>query len=213
MTRARGNSSSSVTATSARGAAAGPRETEPSAAEYWLPWHGQEMTPPSTRETSQPWWVQMLVNALNSPALGWVRTTCSADTTSPPPTGISAVAASGVPPLLVSDGAALGGCAGDPAGVLGLAWGEAVSVPAPGSSLPPQAARTPATPTAPAPSSTTRRWRSGLRASDGVVSGWAIASPGLGGRGVTFMNESSLRTVHPGHLVVGRTRLRAGGRV
>src|SRR5215203_1992892 len=115
------------------------------------------MTPSSTRETSQPWCVQMLVNPLNSPAVGWVTTTCSADTTSPPPTGISAVAASGVPPLLVSDGAALGGCAGVPVGVLGLASGEAVSAPAPGLSLPPQAARTPATPTAPAPSSTTRR--------------------------------------------------------
>ena len=39
-----------------------------------LPWHGQMITPPSTLLTSQPWWVQTLLNALNVPAVGWVIT-------------------------------------------------------------------------------------------------------------------------------------------
>jgi hypothetical protein len=39
-------------------------------------------------------WVQTALNALNSPAVGWVTTTFSAENTFPPPTGISLVLAS-----------------------------------------------------------------------------------------------------------------------
>ena len=35
--------------------------------ENWLPWQLQMIVPSSTEVTGQPWWVQMLVNALNSP--------------------------------------------------------------------------------------------------------------------------------------------------
>src|SRR6266498_2753427 len=68
------SSPDTVMLTPASGFGAGPASTEPSAALYRLPWHGQEMTPPSILLTVQPWWVQIAVNALKSPCLGWVTT-------------------------------------------------------------------------------------------------------------------------------------------
>jgi len=38
-----------------------------------LPWHLQSMVVVIS-DTAQPWWVHILLNALNSPLLGWVTT-------------------------------------------------------------------------------------------------------------------------------------------
>ena len=54
--------------------------------ENWLPWHGQTICPSDTDATWQPWWVQVEVNALNSPSLGWVTTTFWSPKIVPPPT-------------------------------------------------------------------------------------------------------------------------------
>ena len=56
---------------------AGPFFTEPSAAEYWLPWQWHWMVSPLTEPTVQPWCVQTAVNALKLPSVGWVTTTFS----------------------------------------------------------------------------------------------------------------------------------------
>src|SRR3954468_6941580 len=85
---------------SGSGDVAGPRTTDPSATAKRLPWHGQSIVPSVTSETVQPWCVQIAENALNSPAVGWVTTTCWSAKTAPPPTGTSAVlvsTADGVP--------------------------------------------------------------------------------------------------------------------
>src|SRR5262249_41335611 len=77
---------------------AGPPTTEPSWIEYWLPWHGHVMMPPETVPTVHPLWVQIALNALNWPAVGWVTTTFWASKILPSPTGISLVLASPPPP-------------------------------------------------------------------------------------------------------------------
>src|SRR6476661_8223507 len=66
--------------------------------ENWLPWHGQMISPPCTWVTRQPWWVQIAVNALKSPLVGWVTTTCWAVRIFPPPTGTSDVVIVPPPP-------------------------------------------------------------------------------------------------------------------
>ncbi len=53
----------------------------------WLPWQGQTICPFCTLVTAQPWWVQMALNALNSPADGCVTTKSAAGSINPPPTG------------------------------------------------------------------------------------------------------------------------------
>jgi hypothetical protein len=106
------------------------------------------MVPFWTLSTLQPWCVQIALNALKSPALGWVTTTACppASTILPPPTGMSAVLAIAPAP---------------PPAPLPVVWGVSVLAagllppePLPvlaGSPLSPQAARpTPATATAPA---------------------------------------------------------------
>src|ERR1700729_2576639 len=60
------------------------------------------MVPLATLSTRHPRWVQPAMNALNSPAVGWVTTTFSAENTFPPPTGISLVLASAALPLLAA---------------------------------------------------------------------------------------------------------------
>src|SRR4051794_27602990 len=61
-----------VTATGARGEAAGPCATEPSATLNLLPWQEQSMVPSVTLATMQPAWVQTAEKPLNSPFTGWV---------------------------------------------------------------------------------------------------------------------------------------------
>src|SRR3984957_20768641 len=76
------------------GLGAGPATTSPVAMLYWLPWHGQSMVPLLTWLTMQPMCVQTALNALNSPAVGWVTTTLGPEKIVPLPTGMSLVAAS-----------------------------------------------------------------------------------------------------------------------
>jgi hypothetical protein len=79
--------------------------------------------------------VQTALNALNSPAEGWVTTTFSAGNTFPPPTGISLALASGPLPLLP-------------------AWPDRAAPDADEPPLPPPyAARVAASPARPAPAS------------------------------------------------------------
>src|SRR5690348_6944281 len=89
-----------VTFFAASGAGAGPPLTEPSAAENRLPWHGQLITPLETLLTVQPACVQMALKHLKVPFAGWVTTTFSASMIFPPPTGMSVVFASTLPPVL-----------------------------------------------------------------------------------------------------------------
>src|SRR3954453_20685745 len=63
-----------VTGVSASGLVAGGFTTEPSLMENLLPWHLQLMEPPATSATGHPMWVQILLNALKSPLVGWVIT-------------------------------------------------------------------------------------------------------------------------------------------
>ena len=51
------------------GLGAGGLTTEPSVIEYLLPWQSQLIVS-VTVATGQAWWVQMELNALNSPSLG-----------------------------------------------------------------------------------------------------------------------------------------------
>src|SRR5580704_8734904 len=97
------------------------------------------MVPPATLSTRHCRWVQIALNALNSPAVGWVTTTFSAENTFPPPTGISLVLASGaLPPV--------------------PAWPDPEAVPDDDELLlPPHAARVAARPAKPAPASAARR--------------------------------------------------------
>src|ERR1700761_3588237 len=69
------------------GLGAGPATTAPVVMLYWLPWQGQSMVPLLTWLTRQPMCVQIALNALNSPAVGWGTTTFDAVMISPPPTG------------------------------------------------------------------------------------------------------------------------------
>src|ERR1700741_3137489 len=76
------------------GFGAGPATTSPVVMLYWLPWDGQSMVPSLIWLTMDPMWVQTALNALNSPADGWVTTTCGPEKIIPLPTGIWLVAAS-----------------------------------------------------------------------------------------------------------------------
>src|SRR5580693_5945978 len=76
------------------GRGAGPATTAPVVMLYWLPWHGQSMVWLLIWLTMHPMWVQTALNALNSPAVGWVTTTCGSEKIMPLPTGILLVAAS-----------------------------------------------------------------------------------------------------------------------
>jgi len=91
------------------GRGAGPVTTSPVVMLYWLPWHGQSMVPSLIWLTMHPMWVQIALNALNSPAVGWVTTTCGPGKIMPLPTGIWLVAASALAPaeLLAPPAAAL----------------------------------------------------------------------------------------------------------
>src|SRR5690349_20571354 len=119
-----------------------------------LLWHGQLITPSASLATSQPWWVQTLLNALNVPAVGWVITW--SPTILPPPSGMSATAASTAPPLDPPELPEPPPSAGLlPAGAGSLEKPVPLVLPP---ELPvPQAARTEVAPSAPAPSRTTRR--------------------------------------------------------
>src|ERR1700722_10782320 len=97
------------------------------------------MVPRATLSTRHPRWVQTALNALNSPAVGWVTTTFSAENTFPPPTGISLVLASAALPLLAA-------CPDPEAGL-----DDGLLLP------PPHAARVVAKPAKPAPASAARR--------------------------------------------------------
>src|SRR4029453_11441326 len=63
-------SPSTLTLVSGSAWRAGPFCGEPLLMENSLPWHGQTITPASILLTSQPWWVQTLLNARNSPLAG-----------------------------------------------------------------------------------------------------------------------------------------------
>jgi len=52
--------------------------------------------------TGQLWWVQIELNALNSPAVGWVTTAWRSARILPPPTGMSAVLTVAAAPALVA---------------------------------------------------------------------------------------------------------------
>src|SRR5215210_2034330 len=83
-----------VTAVSGSGFLAGPAVGAPSATANLLPWHGQLIVPSFTSFTEHPWCVQVALKALNVPACGCVTTRPCAASTTPPPTGTSATAAS-----------------------------------------------------------------------------------------------------------------------
>ena len=54
--------------------------------EYLLPWQSQLIVS-VTVATGQAWWVQIELNALNSPAFGWVITVWASGKILPLPTG------------------------------------------------------------------------------------------------------------------------------
>src|ERR1700761_882020 len=136
------------------GFGAGPATTSPVVMLYWLPWHGQSMGPLLIWLTMHPMWVQTALNALNSPADGWVTTTCGPEKIIPLPTGIWLVAASAL---------AAGALPAPPAAALPvplLAAAAGVVPPAAGVLLEPpapQAVIALARPTRPTPASTPRR--------------------------------------------------------
>jgi hypothetical protein len=80
----------SLTFFAGSGFGAGPDSGEPSVIEKWLPWQGHTIWPPDISLTVHPIWVQMALNALNCPLVGWVTTTCWPARIVPPPTGTSA---------------------------------------------------------------------------------------------------------------------------
>lgn len=84
-----------VALASSSGLVAGCLSTNPSLIENRLPWQVQTMASPRISDTGQPWWVQMLLNASNSPSVGWVTTYLASSRMTPPPTGTSAVATLG----------------------------------------------------------------------------------------------------------------------
>jgi hypothetical protein len=150
------------------GLGAGPATTAPVVMLNWLPWHGQSIVPLLTWLTVHPMWVQTALNALNSPDVGWVTTTCCPEKTIPLPTGIWLVVVSALPaaaPLAgaLPDGAPLGappdGAPPDGA-PLGGAAGLDAALPAAVLLLEaplPQAVIALARPTRPTPASTPRR--------------------------------------------------------
>jgi len=79
--------------------------TLPSLALNLLPWQGQSMVPSATWSTMHWACVQTALNALYSPADGWVTTTLAEVKILPPPTGTSLVAPSVVviPPPAAGD--------------------------------------------------------------------------------------------------------------
>jgi hypothetical protein len=130
---------------------------------YWLPWHGQSMVPLLTWLTMQPMCVQTALNALNSPADGWVTTTFGPEKILPLPTGIALVAVSALAaaallapcPVAALDPAGL--AAALLAGVAGAAAAGLVAPAVPLELLAPQAVIALARPTRPTPASTPRR--------------------------------------------------------
>src|SRR5690606_5810145 len=129
--------------------------TEPSTIECSLLWHGHWITPSAMLSTLQPRCVQVALNPLKSPAVGWVTTRFWSARIRPPPTSTSAVLATGVPPEpspswppppASPPPAAGGGGAGGGAASRPYTW---------------QPASTPATPVAPAASTTRRGARIG----------------------------------------------------
>jgi len=86
--------SATVTRLAARGFRAGPAVGAPSVIENMLPWQGHSIDPDETLDTVQPWWVQVVSKAFQTPADGWVTTTCCSPKIFPVPTGMSAVRAS-----------------------------------------------------------------------------------------------------------------------
>lgn len=97
---------STVTVFSVKPLRAGPESTAPVERSKALAWHGQTMCPSRIWVTGQPWWGQMLEKALNSPSVGWVTTVCAPATMIPPPTGTSAVEATGAPSAAAAASAA-----------------------------------------------------------------------------------------------------------
>jgi hypothetical protein len=141
------------------GLGAGPATTSPVVMLYWLPWHGQSMVPLLIWLTIHPMCVQTALNALYSPAVGWVTTTFGPGKIIPLPTGIWLVAASAfaagallAAALLPAAAALLAGALPAAAGVVaGTAAGALLD------ELAPQAVIAPARPTRPTPASTPRR--------------------------------------------------------
>src|SRR5436305_2218902 len=80
------------------GARAGPAATPPVVTLNLEPWQGQLMVPWPTLLTRHCMWVQTALKAWKSPAVGWVTTTRASVKTLPPPTGMSVVLPSTVPP-------------------------------------------------------------------------------------------------------------------
>jgi hypothetical protein len=76
---------------------AGPRTTEPSVIENWLPWQGQLIVPLLTSPTVHCSCVHTALNPLYVPMLGWVTTTFAVVNTSPPPTATPLAGPSVVP--------------------------------------------------------------------------------------------------------------------
>src|SRR5277367_6087540 len=90
----------SATVIGAAGSAvgAGPATTAPSVILNLEPWQGQSMVPSATWLHRHPTWVQIALKALKTPLDGWVTTTLASVKTVPPPSGMSAVRPSTVPP-------------------------------------------------------------------------------------------------------------------
>src|SRR5580692_8525055 len=90
----------SATVIGAAGSAvgAGPATTAPSVILNLEPWQGQSMVPSATWLHRQPTCVQTALKALKTPLVGCVTTTLASVKTMPPPTGMSVVRPSRVPP-------------------------------------------------------------------------------------------------------------------
>src|SRR5580692_2582361 len=104
---------------------AGPATTAPSVILNLEPWQGQSMVPSATWLHRHPTWVQTALKALKTPLVGWVTTTLASVKTMPPPTGMSAVWPSTVPPAPAAGA--------DPAGAADLAAAGALAVAVAGS--------------------------------------------------------------------------------
>src|SRR5690242_9663742 len=137
-----------MTAIAVRPRGAGPEIREPSSALNFDWWAGQVMTSCFGAPSWTPWCGQAALYALNVPDFGCTISTPL--TTTPPPTGTSAVAASG--PEVPADVSAVAAPADGVEPVPAAPADGAVLV-----SSPPHAARTPVRPTAPMPVSTDRR--------------------------------------------------------
>src|SRR6201996_5063641 len=109
------------------------------------------MVPSATWSTVQPRWVQIALKPLNCPAVGWVTTTFSEVKILPPPTGISLVAPSAVPPPDEEPPDE------EPLDAELLAAAELPESPEPPPLLAPQAARVTPRPARPMPASAPRR--------------------------------------------------------